>query len=437
MECILRKSLIFLFLLFSQLSWSQESAQAPCVKIYEDPNEAFEIRTSLIDAAQEEIVMSYYAFMLDARPTYILNQLKEASLRGVKVKIILDAYNSKLVPEIVRYLKEHGVEIRTFNPLNILKPGQMDRRLHDKYIVVDNKYLLVGGRNLKEGYFIPLKMKANEAFYDLDALFFGSLAEEAKQYFDERWNSDLVRDFELPKVEDKIYSLYKEGIDKNSFELKTFIPTHEFSADELELSACENAKFIANNPHMKKSDRALEDLHVEEINKAQVSIDFQSPYVVLTKKFKKAVKAALKRGVKIRFITNSLRSADVPLTQAAYLNLRPKLIKWGAEVYEFMEDQTMHTKMSIYDGKRVIIGSYNLDPRSARINSENVVLVEDSSAVAPMQAYFESTLDLSAKIDRKGRPEGYDKRHPGASFGRRLLTTLFRFTLAPILRSKL
>lgn len=409
-----------------------------CVKIIGDATEAFEIRKQLIRTAKSELLVSYYALVREIKPMYIVALLQEAAERGVKIRMILDDYNSNLPNEMLRYLKEHGVVTKYYNPMKLRNLGRIDRRMHDKYIVVDRKLVLVGGRNLKDGYFNP-DLGAKKTFYDLDALFLGSPATQAAEYFERRWTeSPWVEDTTLPKVNEVDYRDLTNTISSAYAEMREAgeLSVRKAVADYA-IVACAKADFVATDPITRGRDRSVEAAFIREIDAAKVSVEIQNPYVLPTKEMKQAIKRALKRGVRVTIITNSLKSIDIGLTQSAYLNLRPRLLKWGAEIYEFIHSQTLHSKIAIFDGRRVVVGSFNLDPRSAKLNSEDFVVTDDPLAVGPVRAYFNQTTGLSTKIGRNGKPEGYDERHPGTSFGQRLLNVLFRFSIAPLLRSKL
>ncbi len=410
-----------------------------CVKVLADPTEAFEMRKTMIRLAKDELLLSYYALVRDIKPMYLIALMQEAAeQRHVKVRLILDDYDSRVPKEMMKYLKLHGVQIRLFNPIKGANLKYYDRRMHDKYIVADRDLLLVGGRNLADHYFNP-DLGAKGSFYDLDSLFVGPVAGDAARYFDERWSSPWVEDATIPTdVSDRDYEDFSALIAKDYQEMKSLgelsVPP---TRDGLKVRACTEVSFHANNPTERGRDRTLEKLYANEIRNAQSTIEIQNPYIVLTPPLKRALKDALQRGVKVRLVTNSLRSNDMILAQSAYLNLRPKLLRWGAEIYEFTHAQTIHSKIAIFDEKRVVVGSFNLDPRSAKHNSEDFIITEDPNAVGPVRAFLEQTTALSAKLDANGMPEGYDERHPGTTFGKRLLNVLFRFTLAPLFRSRI
>lgn len=430
----MRFLLLLFTLLLSSISFGQ-SLDGPCLRIFDNPDEAFDIRRQVIINAKEEIVMSYYALANEVRPMNILRLLKEAVDRGVKVRLLLDDYNSKLPTEMRAFLKNNHIETRFYNVLKIKNIGRIDRRMHDKYVVIDRKYLLVGGRNLKDGYF-KLKVKEEQTFYDLDVLLTGQPAIEAADYFEERWVSPLAEERVIKKINEDKYTDLEEKIFRTYDEIEA-LDGMSLSDEKAALSECQDTSFYAYDPNDKLDNESIQDIYIREIENAQTSIDIQNAYVILTKPMQKAIRAAAERGVRVRIVTNSLKTADVTMSYSAFRNLRPKLMKWGVEIYEFTQNDTLHTKLAIFDNKRFIVGSFNLDPRSANINSETIILSGDKQHAELIQEFYDETLELSARINEKGRHEGTNKRHPGTTFGKRLLNSILRFTLVPILRGRL
>ena len=426
------------------------SEPTPCVQVLAKPEDSFQARRNLIKLAKHELFMSYFSIIPeDHTSLQLLALLEDAVKRGVKVKLIFDDYATHVPFEVKQFLRQSGIEVHFFNPIRIASLFHANRRIHDKYTLADRNLLLVGGRNLSDHYFNSDLNQAG-SFYDVDALFSGTPASEAATYFDERWNSKWMIDNnadpinlndqdEIDELEmDQSYTVFKLKIEAARKELQAQPTDKEVTQlEDLKIKACAQTQFYANNPLKIKRDRSLEQLFVQEINQAVSSIDIVNPYIVLTRPLKRAIKNAIARGVKIRMVTNSLASNDMLMAQSAYLNLRPKLLRLGIAIHEFLHPQTIHAKTAIFDQKRIIIGSFNLDPRSAKMNSENMIITEDPLAVQPIMAFFNSALSLADPIDQNGKPVNQEERHPGASLEKRILNFIYRYTLAPLLRGNL
>ena len=116
------------------------------------------------------------------------------------------------------------------------------------------------------------------------------------------------------------------------------------------------------------------------------------------RRLRKHLKAAVARGVRVVVMTNSLHSTDAWWMYYASLNYYKELIGAGIEVYQYRGTETMHSKTMLVDGKLAVIGSYNLDPRSAASNSEALVTVRDGAAVEALAADYQRMLDYSDRV---------------------------------------
>jgi phosphatidylserine/phosphatidylglycerophosphate/cardiolipin synthase-like enzyme len=149
------------------------------------------------------------------------------------------------------------------------------------------------------------------------------------------------------------------------------------------------------------------------IQQARTSIAIQSPYLITTDLGKAALRDAVKRGVEVRILTNSLASTDNLEAFSGYQRDRAALLGTGVRVFEFRPDAAertsimtgvlaktldhspifgLHAKSMVIDGHITVIGTFNLDPRSANLNTECItVLYSDriaASVLAGMEVEF-------------------------------------------------
>ena len=408
--------------------------QSPCTRLFPDVKDAYRIRINMIASAEKEVLMSYYYFEDADKPFYILALLQELRQRGVKVKMIVDAMSTQINESALQYLEEQGLEIKIYNPVRFSRILRMDRRLHDKYIIIDRQYLLVGGRNIAAKYFEG-NLNKKGSFYDIDAFFEGLPAEEAAGYFDKRWESDWV---ERPRHK---YKRFDPAIFED-IQVQTLAQIAILKSDTVRAtvknylkSPCRDAHFVANDPYLKRRNRPVEDEHIALVNNAKKEILIQNGYILFTSRMRRALKRALARGVRVQVIANSLQSVDIPISYAAYMNVRHTYMDKGVQFYEFLHNQTMHAKIMVVDSAAAIIGSFNLDPRSAYRNSETAVVVRDTPAVYEVLNYFYLSRGFTNRIMANRKPEGYDEKYPNAGFQRRFAVHALRFTIAPLIRS--
>jgi putative cardiolipin synthase len=133
----------------------------------------------------------------------------------------------------------------------------------------------------------------------------------------------------------------------------------------------------------------------------------ESAYFVVRERAIEAAKKMVEKGVRIRILTNSLASNDVVAAHGGYASGRKQLIENGAKIYELRPDAVsrtvtekrvfaggkskaaLHTKAIVFDRESVFIGSYNLDPRAAEINTEAGLYVESPELARQVVAYMD------------------------------------------------
>jgi putative cardiolipin synthase len=120
--------------------------------------EAFIVRLALADLAERSLDMQYYSWDGDTTGRIIVDRVMKAADRGVRVRLLVDDPYYKSSDSVKAALDAHpNVEIRLFNPLTnrrwstfdfIVDFGRVNRRMHNKLVVVDNAAVIVGGRNM-------------------------------------------------------------------------------------------------------------------------------------------------------------------------------------------------------------------------------------------------------------------------------------------------
>jgi len=160
---------------------------------------------------------------------------------------------------------------------------------------------------------------------------------------------------------------------------------------------------------------------LEELIEAKQEVLIESPYFILLDSGIEQVRALTARGVKVRVLTNSAATNDVMAAQAGYNNIRKDLLEAGAEVYELRPDSNMkrqwsmvagksraslHAKALVIDRKTVVMGSFNLDPRSKAINTEIAILVESPELAGGLAAYMNDGVSPGSAFRLSLDPDG-------------------------------
>ncbi|HND88119.1 MAG TPA: phosphatidylserine/phosphatidylglycerophosphate/cardiolipin synthase family protein, partial [Saprospiraceae bacterium] len=355
---------------------------------------------------KQEILFSTYIIKGDAIGHGKLKTLADAAKRGVKVKVILDDRGNKMPTDMLLYLKEQGVEVKIFNKQNWLKPQTVFRRMHGKMLIVDSTYLLVGGRNVDNAYF---RMDSVSNFLDREVLVRGSRAVgNARQHFLAMWNHEKL----CHPVEGSLSPVQRQQcaqlMDSSIVLLRQQLPKLRVLRAPDTLSAAATLKptvspvnFIHANftttvkgekRRARNSDRRVTQEMLELVASADYTLDIEAAYFLPTHRWMKALRAAHKRGVRIRVMTNSAASNDLTVAQAVYSNKRNRYRRAGIGLYEYCGGRMVHVKAMVIDTQISVIGSYNMERKSERLNTEVMAWVNDPHHARLHLALFERNL---------------------------------------------
>jgi putative cardiolipin synthase len=412
-------------------------------------------RLALVDLAEESLDLQYYIWDADISGGLLGERLVRAAERGVRVRLLLDDISILDRDSNLARLSGHpNIDIRAFNPFRdraswsdvFHDASRVNRRSHNKILVADNAVAIVGGRNIGDQYF---GIAAETNYRDLDAIAAGPVVRDVSSIFDAFWNSK----FAVP---------YAAFVDDPPTEADAGVRIAELRAEiarmPMPYPIDEDVHALVAQMESIRGDlvwapvRVLyddpakaEDADVKGIvgeladlaSNAQSEVLIENSYFVPRQPMIDIIAALVARGVRVRILTNSMVSNEVVPVVAGYNKYRDDLLRAGAEIYELRPDATMkrnwsllstrsssglHTKAMVVDRRHVVIGSYNLDPRSADINSELALLADSpefgaivgsflDDGVAPENAY-RVTLDggrlrWTAQID--GREVVYTK----------------------------
>ena len=387
-------------------------------------------RIALIDSAVSSLDIQTYLWYPDNVGRYILERAVLAARRGVQVRLIVDDLLTIGQDQVIRELEDHpNIEFRLFNPWKgrdlgsrgaemIAEMERLNTRMHDKLIIADGNAAVVGGRNIGDHYF-GLSEVYN--FHDLDLLCFGHIAREANGMFDHFWNSNWVVSAASLNTDPDPASAGKKWevmVEKNRTapELQSF--PREPKDWSTELAAIE--KELHPGTSYLIYDEATEEESISQnvmqamfsfMNQAEQELLITNAYIVPGQRGIDFVQQLTDRGVKVRILTNSLASHDVPAVNSHYKYWRDDFINAGAELYEMRADPDiqnvvdippvkgvftgLHTKAVVVDRRHSFIGSMNFDPRSASINTEAGAFV-DSHGLGE---------DLAQMMERDMQPE--------------------------------
>ena len=383
--------------------------------------EAFLARMVMLVEAERSIDVQYFIWHADLIGKLLFNGMLQAADRGVRVRILLDDLNVDAEIESMIYaMDQHeNIEVHLFNPFAardlrivdfVTDAFRANRRMHNKSFTVDNQLTIIGGRNIGNEYF---SADENSNFKDIDVFALGPVVAKVSKQFDIYWNSKAV----YPVSAFDHNEATRENLDKLKKQLASFAEEQTDSKYHLDIkdtnmyqrlkgatATTKSAKLfrgdvivVYDDPEkgMGKTEdeivflKSLVRPHVTAIER---SFELVSPYFVPGDKGTEYLVRMVKKGIKVRVITNSLSSTDGIMAQSGYARKRIELLKGGVELYELKSDvktdasrslrrgakakSGLHAKTYIFDREEVFIGSFNFDQRSANINSEVGVIYQ-------------------------------------------------------------
>ena len=446
-----------------------------------DGPEALAARIALIRSAEVAIDVQYYIWQRDATGLILLDELRKAAERGVRVRLLLDDNGIRGLDEDLAALDAlPEVEIRLFNPfiLRTLKPlgylfdfVRLNRRMHNKSLTADGASSIVGGRNIGDIYF---GFGRGVQFIDTDVLVAGPIAADIGRDFDAYWKSGsshpiarlvdrpgagalerLIADADAAAASAEGQGYYERLANSN---LVTRIVAGEltFEWTEIVLVSDDPAKGLGE---AENSDLLFPQL-MQLLARPTHSIDLVSAYFVPGKQFTETLMRLAENGLRVRILTNSLMATNHAIVHSAYVKYRPDLLRAGVELYELKpgyaaEDEdfvldlagssraTLHSKTLAVDEQRIFIGSFNFDPRSFLLNTEMGVVIDSPRMASAMAGAFSDVFqqvsfipkltDDGSLVWEEARADGTAVRHqrePGMDILSRLL--LWFFGLLPI-----
>lgn len=402
------------------------TAQADVFRILDDPRDAAQARVDLIQQADREIHALYFLARNDRITLNALALLRDARRRGVgSVKLVVDANFHRIPKAVLAHLRDEGVEVRVYHPFTLRHPSWLFRRMHEKIVIVDGQRYITGGRNLAESYY---GMARRKNYVDRDVYVEGDSAEDAERHFALVWSSGHVADLKV-RVGREEKRLAAEMLDAALCDPAIERDTgRDWSAGQKDVGA---VRFL-HDP-VGEGPRVAVQL-AEVIEGARESIVIESPYLVPPKPLLALLEKKLAEGVYVQIVTNSLRSTDGVLPQAGYLKYKRRLVRMGIDVREYKGPDPLHAKSAVIDGRIVLIGSYNIDPRSQNLNTEVMCLVTDEDVARELLDSIDLHLQNAWTIRRDGRPAR--ERYPLVSRAKKIRTWAARLLL-PIVEPQL
>ncbi|MDB5380484.1 MAG: phospholipase D/transphosphatidylase, partial [Rhodospirillales bacterium] len=458
------------------------------IHLLNDGRSAFAVRAMLARAAVRSLDVQYYIWHGDLSGTLLLEEVRVAAERGVRVRLLLDDNGTRGLDVPLAALDAHpNIEVRLFNPIVLrwprmlgllIDPFRLNRRMHNKSFTVDNQVTVVGGRNVGDEYF---GARDSRLFMDLDALAVGPVVREVSTDFDRYWNSASAYPVAriLPAVpraaaaeiaaaarnvrQDAAAAAYINALSSLPIVEALRNGTLELTSAPVGIVSDDPVKALGAVPR----GRTLWSALTRAIGAPRRKLRLVSGYFVPTDAGVDALASLSQAGVEVAVLTNALRATDVPLVHAGYAGYRVPLLRAGIRLFELSgvgaaeaaapasrrvigagsdsggsstsSGSALHAKTFVVDGDRLFVGLFNFDPRSHHLNTELGFVIE-SPALAQFvdRGLGERLPDLTYEVrletdgnlvwlERRGGEVIRHRTEPGTSLRQRVLLRLLSY----------
>jgi cardiolipin synthase C len=408
-------------------------------------------RLRLIAAAKKSIDLEFFIYELDTASRLISNALIRRAQEGVRVRVIVDFARPvfKLQPLFAKKLEDAGIEVRYYNTAGMARFFAVQHRTHRKILVVDGASAVVGGRNIADDYF---DFSSHYNFLDSDVLISGQIVQTITASFALYWNSQWIArtgaitgsnaENNLPDA--NLWLQGSSGDDALAATLTGGTAMHHSHQ-------CDDVQFVTDHPGPGVERRLVFQEISRLAQEAQKTVRLESPYVVLRKDGLKVVHDLVDRGVTLQILTNGLHSTDAYYAVAALLPTLGSLQRERLQLFAYdgreLTSQNgwralsanhdtssrwgIHAKRAVFDDQIVAVGTYNIDSRSANLNSELMLVCRGNSELAAeAAASFDSRLQQASPILGTDRDEGRAGLLKGAGRGKVFIT----YAVSPLAR---
>ena len=439
--------------------------------------EALALRARSALLAGRSLDVQTYIWHADLTGMYLAHRVLEAADRGVRVRLLVDDMDARAKNQGFAALDAHpNIQVRMFNPFEsrsgfvskmleiVGRFPRLNRRMHNKTWIADNRIAIVGGRNLGDEYFGG---DDEVNFFDLDFAMIGPIVREASASFDRYWNASVVRsmrDLAPDRVNDeelrRVRGILDEAVEEAEASPFGAVVREDDAVQRLAegdwpMEWTGTWRLVSDDPEKvtragrgEEASRVLGVL-VDAAKGADSSITVISPYFVPGHLGTRILLSAVREGRRVHVLTNSLVANDVAAVHGGYTRYRTRLLDGGVGLWELKpgaglgvpsrafrtSGASLHTKALTIDGRILFVGSYNLDPRSRFLNCEQGIMAESGPLAAQLETIFErqtsGTHAWKVALDPRGRLEWTDgeatwRNEPQATASRKLQAWLAR-----------
>ena len=407
---------------------------------------AFEKRFQMIEHAQHSIDVEYFIYNTDEAGRLFTQALIQKKLEspGVRIRILVDASPTvlQLKGNFVSEMAEHGLEVKYYNNISLLQFSKAQFRDHRKIVMIDGQEAITGSRNIADEYF---DMSKTFNFRDRDIWMQGPVVQDIQASFDAYWTNQRTTPGETLTSMDqskqvKLQKAAKTFVQETKYDRSLRVAIHNVGsailAEPDSMGSCNSLTYVGDTAgYQSPETRRVLPALFRRMNKIPNggTLTIESPYfIVRDAEAKKEMARLKKKDIQAVLLTNSLASTDAYYVAA---NFYP-----NASFYQSLSNSKMyifegntpvstpflrykdsgaaltekatwgiHSKTFVFSDESFAIGTFNVDPRSANLNSEMLMFCEGSQSLAKFVLKdIEKRITQSDLLGKDGKlPDGH------------------------------
>ena len=353
--------------------------------------EKFDDMFEAIRQARQSVHLEYFNFRNDSIASLLFDLLREKRKEGVEVRAMFDAFgndsnNQPLKKYHVEALRNDSIDIYEFDPIRFPWVNHIWPRDHRKIVIIDGNVAYTGGMNVADYY-----IKGTEqvgAWRDMHCRLEGSVVDDLHRIFMHAWQKVTGEDL---------------STQPQYFRAKEPVAISHLKPDTCSTAGHKTVGIVNREPgtvrladgRLLGRKDAMRYFYVNAINDARDSIRIINPYFTLIPSVSKALKRAIKRGVKVELMISA--KSDIPLTPDCAFYYMHRMMKYGAHVWLY-QSGFHHSKIMMVDGRFCTVGSTNLDARSLRFDYEENAVIIDRPTTLELDKMFDEDKQQSVYL---------------------------------------
>lgn len=343
--------------------------------------EKFDDMFQAIRQARSSVHLEYFNFRNDSIASLLFRLLAQKAKEGVEVRALFDGFgndsnNRPLKRKHLKQMRSVGIEIYEFDPVNFPWVNHVFHRDHRKIVVIDGKIAYTGGMNVADYYINGTEVVGE--WRDMHCRIEGDEVNTLQKIFLRMWN----------KV-----------TGQNVYGAKYYRGYHgaDYITGLKPDTCCTAGKKMVGiiNREPRVTNKIIRKFYTDAINEAKDSIKLVNPYLTLNNTLKRALRNAVKRGVKVEIMVSA--HSDIPLTPDCVFYNVHNLMQHGVDVWIYKKG-FHHTKIIMVDGRFCTVGSANLNARSLNFDYEENAVIIDPCTTKELNDMFERDKAESFKL---------------------------------------